>query len=277
MSPLKMQDKRVLVTGAGTGIGTGIALEFTRQGAAVALHYGHSAAGAHAAVAQIRADGGKAEAFQADFNDIHAIRALALEAIEFLGGIDVLVNNSGITMNMPLEHTTPEQFDTLFNVNIRAMLFLTQAVTPTMAAQGKGVVINIASNHAFAGIREHAVYAATKGAIVAFTRTVSVELAAKGIRVCCIAPGGVLVENWYKAMPDFDPSDLAGKLPCGFIAEPADMGRIAVFLASDDARYFVGQTFLADGGQTALMPLCEDESDAEAPAQFGKGYVPGLE
>ena len=277
MPDLKMQNKRVLVTGAGTGIGTGIALEFARQGAAVALHYSRSATGAEAAVAKIRADGGTAEAFPADFNDIHAIRALALEATDFLGGIDVLINNAGITMNMPLEQTTPEQFDTLCNVNIRAMLFLTQAVTPTMADQGKGVVINLASTHAFVGLTEHAVYAATKGAIVAFTRTVSVELAPKGIRVCCIAPGGVLVDNWYKAMPDFNPAGLAAKLPCGFIAEPADIGRIAVFLASDDARYFVGQTFLADGGQTALMPLVDGPKDTDTPAQFGKGYVPGVE
>jgi len=276
MSEQRMHDKRVLVTGAGTGIGTGIALEFAREGAAVALHYSHSADGANAAVEQISEDGGRAKAFQADFNDIDAIRSLAKHAIDFLGGIDVLVNNAGVTMNMPLEKTTPEQFDTLFNVNIRAMVFLVQAVTPAMAQQGKGVIINIASNHAYTGLVDHSVYAATKGAIVAFTRTVSLELAPKGIRVNAIAPGGVLVDNWYKAMPDFDPTGLAGKLPCGFIAEPADMGRIAVFLASDDARYILGQTLLADGGQTAIMPLCDD-AHPDDNVQFGKGYVPGIE
>ena len=276
MSERKMEGKRVLVTGAGTGIGTGIALEFAREGAAVALHYSHSADGAKSAVEQITADGGGAKAFQADFNDIEAVQSLAKRAIDFLGGIDVLVNNAGVTMNMPLEKTTTEQFDTLFNVNIRAMVFLVQAVTSAMEEQGKGVIINIASGHAYSCLRDHSVYAATKGAIVAFTRTVSLELAPKGIRVNAIAPGGVLVDNWYKAIPDFDPSDLAGKLPCGFIAEPADMGRIAVFLASDDARYILGQTLIADGGQLAIMPLCEN-AHTDENVQFGKGYVPGIE
>ena len=277
MSDLKMQGKRVLVTGAGTGVGTGFARQFARHGATVAIHYSHSADGARATVEQIRADGGSAEAFQADFNDVEAVRALARAAIAYLGGIDVLVNNAGITMNMPLEQTTPEQFDTLFNVNIRAMFFLTQAVVPTMAAQGKGVVINVSSVHAYTGMYEHATYAATKAAIVGFTRTVSLELAPKGIRVNCIAPGAVLVDNWYKAMPDFDPSQLAGTLPSGFLAEPDEMGRIAVFLASDDARYILGQTLIADGGQTAMMPLVGETLDAHDAPQFGRGYVPGVE
>jgi 3-oxoacyl-[acyl-carrier protein] reductase len=268
--------QRVLVTGAGTGIGTGIAQQFAKQGAAVALHYSRSAEGARNAAAQIRDAGGNAKAFGADFNDIDAIRALAVEATDFLGGIDVLVNNAGITMNMSLEETTPEQFDTLFNVNIRAMFFLTQAVTPTMAKQGNGVVINLASVHAYAGMHEHATYAATKGAIVAFTRTVSLELARKGIRVNCIAPGGVLVDNWYKAMPDFNPDDLANRLPCGFLARPEEIGRIAVFLASDAARYILGQTLIVDGGQTAIMPLAGDALPDKG-IQFGKGYVPGVE
>ena len=277
MSNKKNHSKRVLVTGSGTGIGKGIALEFAKKGAMLALHYSHSVDGVQDALEQIKAkESGKAKAFKADFNNVKEIKSLAKQVIEYLGGIDVLINNSGITMNMPLEQTTPEQFDTLFNVNIRAMFFLTQAVVPTMEKQGKGVIINLSSNHAFTGLSEHSVYAATKGAIVAFTRTVSLELAPKGIRVNAIAPGGVLVENWQKAMPEFDPSEFASKLPCGFIASPVDMGNIAVFLASDDARYILGQTILADGGQTAIMPLT-DGKPLEDGIQFGKGYVTGLQ
>ena len=208
MSNKTNHSKRVLVTGSGTGIGKGIALEFAKKGAMLALHYSHSADGVQDALEQIKTKAsGKAKAFKADFNNVKEIQSLAKQVIEYLGGIDVLINNSGITMNMPLEQTTPEQFDTLFNVNIRAMFFLTQAVVPTMEKQGKGVIINLASNHAFTGLSEHSVYAATKGAIVSFTRTVSLELAPKGIRVNAIAPGGVLVENWHKAMPEFDPSE----------------------------------------------------------------------
>ena len=196
----KMEGKRVLVTGAGTGIGRGVALEFARQGADVALHFAHSAAGAEAAVAEIRQAGGKAEAFKADLAELGQVRALASQATEFLGGIDVLVNNAGITMNKPFGQVTPEQFDTLFNVNIRGMFFLTQSAVPGMIEQGSGAVINLTSVHAFAGMTEHTVYAGTKAAIVAFTRVLALELAPKGVRVNAIAPGWILVENHFKVL-----------------------------------------------------------------------------
>ena len=117
---LEMTDKRVLVTGAGTGIGQGIALAFAAAGAAVAVHYAHSATGANTVVADILAAGGKASAFKADFNKVQPARDLAREAVAFLGGLDVLVNNAGITMNMPFEKVTAEQFEVLYNVNVRA-------------------------------------------------------------------------------------------------------------------------------------------------------------
>ena len=275
MTDTQMQGKRVLVTGAGTGVGTGIAEAFANEGAAVAVHYGHSAVGASALVEKIRAAGGRAEAFQADFNHVEPTRQLAEQAIEFLGGIDVLVNNAGITTNLPIEKVTPEQFDTLFHVNIRAMFFVTQAVVPTMAGQGSGVVINISSVHAYAGISEHSVYAATKGAIVAFTRTLSLELSTKGIRVNAIAPGGVVVENHFKAIKDHDPQTWGQRLPAGFMAEPMDIGNLAVFLASDKARYFYGQTLVCDGGQMASMPFTGDFREPNK-SQFGRGYVPGI-
>ena len=175
----KMEGKRVLVTGSGTGIGRGVALEFAREGAAVVLHYAHSADGAASAVHEIRGAGGRAEAFQADLADIDEVRGLADKAIDFLGGLDVLVNNAGITMNKPFLDVTPEQFDTLYNVNIRGMYFLTQAAVPTMIEQGGGAVINLTSVHAFAGMTEHTIYAGTKAAIVGFTRVLALELATK--------------------------------------------------------------------------------------------------
>lgn len=132
----RMEGKRVLVTGSDTGIGRGVALEFAREGAAVALHYPHDGADAYTAVEEIRGAGGKAAAFKADFNDIAQARALVPHALEFLGGLDVLVNNAGITMNRPFEQVTVEQFDLLYNVNIRAMFFVTQAAVPQMIAQG---------------------------------------------------------------------------------------------------------------------------------------------
>ncbi len=273
--PQRMQGRRVLVTGSDTGIGQGVAVEFAREGASVAVHYPRDPAGAQATVAAIHALGGRAEAFQANFNDINQVRALAAQAQAFLGGVDVLVNNAGITMNKPFEKVTVEQFDTLYHVNIRAMFFLTQALVPAMVAQGHGVVINLASIHAFAAMTEHTVYAGTKAAIVAFTRVLALELAPKGVRVNAIAPGWILVENHIKVLGEIDEAALAATIPAGFLGKPRDVGRLALFLASDDARYLIGQTLLFDGGQGAIMPLTGSFKEPR-PEQWGQGYVPGL-
>ncbi len=274
--PQKMEGKRVLVTGSGTGIGRGVALEFAKAGAAVVLHYAHSEEGCLSAVEEIQNEGGKAEAFKADLGNIDDCRDLASKAADFLGGIDVLVNNSGITMNKPFLDVTPEQFDTLYNVNIRGMFFLTQFTAPHMIDRGKGAVINLTSVHAYAGMSEHTVYAGTKGAIVAFTRVLALELSQKGIRVNAIAPGWILVENHLKVLDDFDRDAAAASIPAGIIGAPTDIGKLALFLASDDARYIVGQTFVIDGGQLSIMPLTGDFRE-ERKEQWGQGYVPGLE
>lgn len=274
-SPQKMTGKRVLVTGSGTGIGRGIALEFAREGAAVALHYAHSAAGARAAVEEIRQFGGQAEAFPADLNHVEEAQGLARQALEFLGGIDVLISNAGITMNRPFDQVTPEQFDVLYHVNVRAPFFLTQALLPAMLAQGAGVVINITSIHAFAGMPGHSVYAGTKGALLAYTRELAIELAPQGIRVNAIAPGAVEVENYYKLMPDFNPEAVGRNIPAGFIGQPWDIARVALFLASDEARFIVGQTLIVDGGTTSWIAL-NDGFRKPSTSPFGRGYVPGV-
>ncbi len=272
----RMKGKRVLVTGSGTGIGQGVALDFCREGADVVFHYSHSRDGALAAVEQARREGAaKVTAVAADFCQPDAAARLGREAIDFLGGLDVLVNNASITMNRNFEQVTPEQFDTLYNVNIRAMFFLTQAVVPSMRRQGGGVVINVSSIHAFEGYQEHTVYAGTKGAIVAFTRVLAVELGPLGIRVNGIAPGAVEVENHHKIFPDYDRDAFGRMLPCGFVGQPADIAKVAVFLASDDARYIVGQTLIVDGGTTSWMPFAEGFRQPMG-VQFGQGYVPGL-
>jgi len=273
-----MKGKRVLVTGSGTGLGQGIALEFARQGAAVAVHYSHSAMGAEATVKQIVDAGGKAVAFKADFREVAPIQTLAREAVAFLDGLDVLVNNAGITMNRPFEETTVEQFDTLYAVNVRAPYFMSQAVVADLE-QSKGVIINIASIHAFRAFIEHTVYAGTRGAIVTFTRNLAIDLAPRGIRVVGLAPGAVPLPSHFKSTPGVDMEKAIrefGKcIPSGFAGTPVDIGKIAVFLASDASRYIVGHTLVADGGTTALMHFGEDFKQPMT-AQFGQGYVPGV-
>ena len=178
-------------------------------------------------------------------------------------------------MNKPFLDVTPEQFDTLYNVNIRGMYFLTQAAVPTMIEQGSGAVINLTSVHAFAGMTEHTIYAGTKAAIVGFTRVLALELATKGVRVNAIAPGWILVENHLKVLGEFDRQDAGSTIPAGVIGAPEDIGKLALYLASDESRYIVGQTIVIDGGMLAIMPLSGDFRD-QRQEQWGQGYVPGL-
>jgi NAD(P)-dependent dehydrogenase (short-subunit alcohol dehydrogenase family) len=271
--------KRALITGSGTGIGREIALEFARAGANVALHFSHNSEGAETAVEEIRNVGRSAKAFKADFNDVKQAQSLGKQAIEFLGGLDCLVNNSGITFNRPFLAVTPEQFDAVYDVNIRGQFFLTQVVAQDMLKHGGGTVCNITSIHGLTGAPEHSVYAGTKGAIIAYTRSLAVELAHKGIRVNAIAPGWVTVENYYKNIPGFNDVDAAKiaaeKVPLGRSGTKLEIAKLAVFLCSEESGYIVGQTIVADGGSTSLMSLISDFR-SQSTASFGKEYMPGL-
>ncbi len=275
----RLSGKRAIVTGSGTGIGREIALEFAREGADVVLHYAHSEGGTRTAVEEIRAMGRRADVFQADFDSLDEVQGLAGRAIDFLGGVDCLVNNSGITFNRPFLKVTREQFDRMYHVNIRAQFFLTQKVVEDMLRHGGGAICNLTSIHGLQGAPEHSVYAGTKGAIIAYTRALAVELAHKGIRVNAIAPGWVTVENYWNALPGFNEADARASaeraVPAARYGLPIDIARLAVFLSSDDAGYIIGQTIIADGGTTSLMSLISDFRN-ESSARFGKGYLPGV-
>lgn len=268
-----MIEKRVLVTGSGTGIGREIALEFARQGADVVLHYSQNDEGARSAAQAIRDLGRRAEAFKADFNDLTDVQSLGNHAIDFLGGVDCLVNNAGITFNRPFLAVTREQFDAVYNVNIRAQFFLTQIVVSDMLKHGGGAICNITSIHGTSGAPEHSVYAGTKGAIIAHTRSLAVELAPKGVRVNALAPGCVPVENYSQT--GFKEEDARNLIPARRVGEKVEIAKLAVFLCSGAAGFIIGQTIIADGGTTALMSLASGFGN-ESTIQFGKGYVPGI-
>lgn len=271
-----LRSKNVLVTGSGTGIGREVALEFARQGANVAFHYSSTKTGAMEAMEEARELGVKAVVFQADFSKLEDVQRLAGEVLAEFGRIDILVNNAGITFNKPFLKVEPAQFEKIYDVNVRAAFFLTQALVPGMIEAGKGAVCNITSIHGVAGAAEHAVYAGTKGAIIASTRALSVELAHKGVRVNAIAPGWVAVEGIHDAIAGYEDAEakkMAWQMvPVARYGEPVEVARLVAFVCSDAASYMVGQTLVLDGGTTALMSLLPDFR-TESDARFGQKYL----
>lgn len=249
-------------------------MELGREGADLVLHYSHEREGADEVAEELKALGRQAFVFEADFRVTGAVAALADAALEKFGTIDPLVNNAGITFNNPFVVTTAEQLDTLFDVNIKAAFLLTQKIVVAMEKSGKGSICNISSIHGMQGAAHHTAYAATKAAILGFTRALAMELGHKGIRVNAVAPGWIMVESVAEATPGFDPQKAAErantKVPLARYGLPCDVARLVAFLCSEDASYITGQTFVVDGGTSTLMSLLSEFRDP--PAGFCRGY-----
>jgi 3-oxoacyl-[acyl-carrier protein] reductase len=244
----KLQGKVALVTGASKGIGAAIALELAAQGASVAVNYSGSKSGADKVVAEIKANGGKAVAVQANLADTDTIGPLIETVTKQLGPINILVNNAGIYDFSPIEGVTPEHFHKQFNVNVLGLLLTTQAALKHFDPKG-GSVINVGSVAA-AGVPTASVYSATKGAVDSISVALAGELGPRKIRVNSLNPGMVETEGVHAA--GFIGSDFHKKTesetPLGRIGQPKDIATIAAFLASDDSYWVTGQTIAASGG-----------------------------
>jgi glucose 1-dehydrogenase/3-oxoacyl-[acyl-carrier protein] reductase len=252
---MKLTNRVAIVTGAGRGIGSGIALRLAQEGADVVVNYAHSAEGAQRVTERVSALGRRAIIVRADVSSSDQVQAMVDEAIQAFGRVDILVNNAGIDPQLPFLEMTEEQWDWVIDTNLKGCFLCSQAVAREMVRAGGGKIIIISSIHSFVTYPNITAYAASKGGLNAMTRQLALELAPHHINVNTVAPGAVHVEKFYGLIPNYDPHMLDHEIPVGSIGYPQDIGAAVAFLASEDARYITGQVLLVDGGTSARLCL----------------------
>ncbi|GBQ82675.1 MULTISPECIES: glucose 1-dehydrogenase [Gluconobacter] len=244
----RLSGKVAIVTGASKGIGAGIAKALAAEGAAVVVNYASSKSGADAVVAAITGNGGKAVSVQGDVSRKADAQAIVETAISQFGRLDILVNNSGVYEFASIDQITEEHFHRLFNINVLGTLLTTQAAVKHLGDGGS--VINISSVVSRITPPDLAVYTGTKGAVDAITGSLARELGPRNIRVNAINPGLVETEGTKAANVVGSEAEqfIVSQTPLGRSGQVQDIAPLAVFLASDEARWLTGETLIASGG-----------------------------
>ena len=246
---MRLEDQVALVTGGSKGIGAAIAIALGEAGAKVAVNYATDMAGATRTAQTIEERGGEAKAFQADVSGRAEVARLFDEVREAFGAVDVLVNNAAIFSFQRLEEITESEFRRQYEVNVLGVILMMQRFVEQAPAKGASV-INISTAGIAANTPGSALYTSTKGASTTLTRVFAKELAPRGIRVNAIAPGATDTEG--ARAQDLLAGEMVEKLvagtPLGRLGRPDDIGPVAVFLASDDARWVTGDVIFASGG-----------------------------
>ncbi len=258
---MSLSGKVALVTGAGTGIGQGIAIEMANRGARMALHYNRSEAGVLETKRRIDEAGGSSFIVRADVSNQKEIAAMVRHIETRASNIDILVNNAAVQLNYDLFKQDGETFDLMFDTNVKGYWQCIQAVIPGMKRKGTGRIILISSVHAKRPTDFDPIYAMTKGAIRMLGRESAIELAPYGITVNTIEPGAVDVGKYNLISPD-DPDaekkrearrkHQLEKFPLGRVGLPLDVAQLACFIASDESEYMTGSAIRLDGGSMLL-------------------------
>jgi 3-oxoacyl-[acyl-carrier protein] reductase len=246
MATRRLDGKVALVTGASRGIGKAIALRLARDGAGVVVNYSGSEEAARSVVAEAEALGVRAAAVRADVGVVADVVRLFDEAIGSLGGLDILVNNAGIILYKPLADVGEEEFDRLFDVNVKGTFFCCQQAARRINDGGR--IVNFSSSTTALMLPTYSAYCATKGAVEQLSHVLAKELGPRGITVNVVSPGPTDTELFNQGKTEEDKRRLAAMAAFGRLGTPEDIADVVAFLAGEESRWVTGQNLRANGG-----------------------------